>query len=158
MMKKDVAIGNVKREWRHILFMRTGGHDWQPVNSNFKFIDHKGQEYVVQKCTQCGMTAQRYGDMESLYVGPQYPREHVIKCPNELGLFKDQELEEKVAVLGGGECKPIKRKKKKGKKDKKKKKGKKNKIIRNHKPKFAVSKIVRIHKPKKVKFTRTKKS
>ena len=129
-------------EIRHLLFMETGGHDWKLVKSTFKFTDPKGQEYVVEKCTQCGITGQRYifpdrdndskdKALKSIYIGPQYPRECVIKCPEEMGFFKHPEDGALIAVLGGGEGKVTKTKKKHKKKKKdKKKKDKKVKIIR----------------------------
>ncbi len=125
------------KEFRHLLFMETGGHNWKKIKSKFKFTDPKGNEYVVVKCKKCGVTGQRYifpdrdkkgkdKALKSIYIGPQYLRKHVMKCPEEMGLFDyvDPEKEETVAVLGGGEAAPKitrKKKKKKGKKDKKKK-------------------------------------
>ena len=156
------------KEFRHLLFMETGGHNWKKIKSKFKFTDPKGNEYVVVKCKKCGVTGQRYifpdrdkkgkdKALKSIYIGPQYLRKYVMKCPEEMGLFDyiDPEKEETVAVLGGGEAAPKitrKKKKKKGKKDKKKK-GKKVKL--HWKSKKKKKKITRI---KKTKITRRKKS
>ena len=145
------------KEFRHLLFMETGGHNWKKVKSKFWFTDPDDKPYIVEKCTQCGITAKRYyaiggdkigrgdGFIDTLYIGPQYLRKYAMECPKEMGLFDyvDPEKEETVATLGGGESTPkITRKKKKDKKDKK---GKKTKGF------IRIKNIKSLSKPKKVK-------
>ncbi len=99
--------------FKYQLYNEIGNHDWEPIKSDSKFIDHKGEEYEVHKCTKCGMTAQTFKG-STYYVGPQYPQEFVFKCPEEIGLFKHPENGALIAVLG--DDKVIKKKKKKNKK------------------------------------------
>ena len=153
------------KSFKYLLYKEAGGHNWQPVKSDFNFTSDKGVPYVVYKCSKCGITAQSFNNSSTYQIGYQYPGQYVFECPEIMGQFDtlpELEKEETVAVLGGGEGSPKITRKKKKKKGKKKKKSKNNYILAYSELyggiKSKSKKIVRTKKSKKVKIIRRKKS